>query len=535
MNCPNCQQTLESNARFCISCGLIFISKATHEHTNAATAPAITVVKTDPQTDRMLGRTLDDKYELLARLGQGGMGTVYRARRVHIGDEVAVKMLKQNYVTEADAIARFRREAQAAASLHHPNVVTIYDYSDTRENAAAYIVMELVPGVPLGQLLQGGNRLPLARAVALMHSICAGVGAAHRRQIVHRDLKPDNIIVVPPSSDNVTETVKVVDFGIAKLRDLAATHALTEAGMMIGTPFYMSPEQCRGEALDARSDVYSLGVMFYEMIAGMRPFTAPTPTGVIAKQLTAAPPPLHPTLKIPRSVEAVLLRALAKAPNARPADATAFALALAQALTNGQQSVPAVHHVSVPTGGKTPAHTGRKALVAIVVLICLLAGANTMFARRASETPSTQTVWQPEQPLAVTPSRSNQSSSPKTTASKTNQTALETRHTVAKAQPSVAVVHDNLRTVRITPPPTPLGPSKGQVKSKNEFKAFFTDAPASEHAPVIRNSRRAQPRETTEQMPPELQQVFKQLMKQPLTPSQPNGKVTTVYVTRQGN
>ena len=394
MNCPNCQQTLESNARFCITCGLIFIGEASRAHTNAATAPATTVVKTDPQSDRMLGRTLDGKYELLARLGQGGMGTVYRARRVHIGDEVAVKMLKQNYVTEADAIARFRREAQAAASLRHPNVVTIYDYSETREDAAAYIVMELVPGVPLGKLLQGGNRLPLARAVALMHSICAGVGAAHRRQIVHRDLKPDNIIVVPPSSDNVTETVKVVDFGIAKLRDLVATHALTEAGMMIGTPFYMSPEQCRGEALDARSDVYSLGVMFYEMIAGMRPFTAPTPTGVIAKQLTAAPPPLPPTLKIPRTVEAVLLLALAKDPNARPADATAFALALVQARTNGHQSVPAVHHVSVPTSGKAPAHTGRKALVAIVVLICLLAGANTMFARRASQTPSAQTVRQ---------------------------------------------------------------------------------------------------------------------------------------------
>ena len=539
MNCPNCQQTLESNARFCITCGLIFIGEASRTHANATTAPATTVVKadpqTDPQTDRMLGRTLDGKYELLARLGQGGMGTVYRARRVHIGDEVAVKMLKQNYVTEADAIARFRREAQAAASLHHPNVVTIYDYSETRDDAAAYIVMELVPGVSLGQLLQGGNRLPLARAVALMHSICAGVGAAHRRQIVHRDLKPDNIIVVPPSTDNVTETVKVVDFGIAKLRDLAATHALTEAGMMIGTPFYMSPEQCRGEALDARSDVYSLGVMFYEMIAGMRPFTAPTPTGVIAKQLMAAPPPLHSTLKIPHSVEAVLLRALAKDPNARPADATAFALALVQAITNAQQSVPAVPHVSVPTIGKAPAHTGRKALVAIVVLICLLAGANTMFARRRSQAPSTQTVRQQEQPIASpTPGRSNQLPRPKSVAVSKAAT-IETRTPLAKAQPSVTVVHDSPRAARTTPPRTPLGAYRGKGMTKKDSQEFFISVPASEHAPVIRASRRAQPRETTEQMPPEVQQVFKQLMKQPLTPSQPNGKVTTVYVTRQGN
>ena len=529
MNCSNCQQTLESNARFCLTCGLIFIGEATREHTNAATAPATTAVKTDPQTDPMLGRLLDGKYELLARLGQGGMGTVYRARRVHIGDEVAVKMLKQNYVTEADAIARFRREAQAAATLRHPNVVTIYDYSETRDAAAAYIVMELVPGVSLGQLLQGGNRLPLARAVALMHSICAGVGAAHRRQIVHRDLKPDNIIVVPPSSDNVTETVKVVDFGIAKLRDMSATHALTETGMMIGTPFYMSPEQCRGEALDARSDVYSLGVMFYEMIAGMRPFTAPTPTGVIAKQLTAAPPPLHPTLKIPRNVEAVLLRALAKGPNERPADATAFAFALAQAMTNAPQSVPAV--------SKASSHTGRNALVAIVVLLCLLAGANTMFARRALQAPPSQTVGQQMQSfITPTPSRSNQSPSPKSvTTNKTNQAAHETRHTIAKAQPSVAIVNDSLRAVRTTPPPTPLGVYKGKGITKKDFKEFFAEIPANEHAPVIRTPRRVPSRATVEQMPPEVQQVFKQLMKQPLTPSQPNGKVTTVYVTRQGN
>ncbi|HEX4951294.1 MAG TPA: serine/threonine-protein kinase, partial [Blastocatellia bacterium] len=393
MNCPNCQQTLESNARFCITCGLIFIGTTLRNNQRPA-ANTATVVK-PAKADPLIGRTLDGKYELLARLGQGGMGTVYRARRVHIGDEVAVKVLHQNYSNDDDVLARFRREAQAAATLRHPNVVTIYDYSETREDAMAYLVMEFVPGVPLGYLLKDGNRLSLERAVALMRHICAGVGAAHQRQIVHRDLKPDNIIVIPTSYDNPIETVKVVDFGIAKLRDMAATQALTETGMIIGTPFYMSPEQCRGEELDARSDVYSLGVMFYEMIAGMRPFNAPTPTGVIAKHLTQAPPPLHATLKIPATIEATLMRALAKDPSARQANALAFARALESAL---QQSVPArpTHDSGTPQF-TLPArsHSARKALVVTAALCSLLVITFGLLTFRFATQPASQKAQQP--------------------------------------------------------------------------------------------------------------------------------------------
>lgn len=145
------------------------------------------------------------------------MGAVYRARRVHIGDEVAVKVLHGSFVADADAVERFRREARAAAMLRHPNVVTIHDFGEARGSAApAYIVMELAEGASLRALLRSEGRLGPARAVALMGDICAGVGAAHRRQIVHRDLKPDNIIVLPPDVEGERETAKVVDFGIAK-------------------------------------------------------------------------------------------------------------------------------------------------------------------------------------------------------------------------------------------------------------------------------------------------------------------------------
>ena len=173
------------------------------------------------------------------------MGSVYRARRVLIGDEVAVKVLHTKFVNDETLVARFRREARAAAQLQHPHVVTIHDYGETRGRGGfAYIVMELVRGESLRSLLRREGRMDVARAVSLMRDVCAGVGAAHRRGIVHRDIKPDNIIVVPADEDNPSERVKVVDFGIAKLRDMASDGTLTEEGAVVGTPFYMSPEQC---------------------------------------------------------------------------------------------------------------------------------------------------------------------------------------------------------------------------------------------------------------------------------------------------
>jgi len=318
--CPACELFLEEDALFCSECGLPLILPGSphpyYEKHHSASLPTIRLNDPDP----LIGHIIDGKYELTALLGKGGMSVVYRARRVLIGDDVAVKILLRKFVTDDAALARFRREARAAAMLHHPNVITIHDFGETGDdNAPAFIVMEFVKGTPLRDLLDSENQFTVERAVRLMAGICAGVGAAHRQGVVHRDLKPENIIVVAPDHDYQFENVRVLDFGLAKV---LADAAAGPAGTVVGTPYYMSPEQCLGEPLDTRSDVYSLGVMLYEMLVGKRPFASDTVSGIIAKHLSEPPPPLPPSLIVPRRVATAIMRALAKDPDERPQTAT---------------------------------------------------------------------------------------------------------------------------------------------------------------------------------------------------------------------
>jgi serine/threonine protein kinase len=348
MICPKCQHALRDTAQFCDGCG-VSLNDFNTPTERLDRRKDLLVLMNDP----LVGRVLDSKYELVSRLGEGGMGAVYRARRLHIGDEVAVKILLKQYVASAEAVERFRREARAAALLRHPNVVAIYDFGEARgEDAPAYIVMELVEGMSLRDLIRREGSIAPARAVSLMRDICAGVGAAHRRNVVHRDLKPDNIIVLPPPGAGERETVKVLDFGIAKLRDVQTALSLTEAGALMGTPYYMSPEQCRGEQLDARSDVYSLGVVFYEMLTGVPPFIGPNMASLVTKHLTEAPPPLSLRPGVSPALDAVYQRALAKDKNMRQADATAFSREL-QAALEDTRSAPSVVHAPAPRPHQT--------------------------------------------------------------------------------------------------------------------------------------------------------------------------------------
>lgn len=322
--CVACELFLNKEAMFCAECGspLTLPGSSTHpyyENHFQSALPTIRLANPDP----LIGHKIDGKYQLVARLGEGGMSVVYRARRVHIGDDVAVKILTGKFVKDDAALARFRREARAAAMLRHPNVITIHDFGEADdEHAPAYIVMEFVKGTPLRELLHSEDHFSVERGMRLMRGICAGVGSAHRQGVVHRDLKPENILVVAPEDEFELESVRVVDFGLAKL---LADAGAASSGAVVGTPFYMSPEQCLGEPLDARSDVYSLGAMFYEMLSGKQPFGAETVSGVINRHLSEPPAPFAESLAIPRRVAMGIMHALAKDPDERPQTATELA------------------------------------------------------------------------------------------------------------------------------------------------------------------------------------------------------------------
>ncbi|HYN26127.1 MAG TPA: protein kinase [Pyrinomonadaceae bacterium] len=280
--------------------------------------------------DPLIGHTLDDKYRIEKRLGIGGMGTVYRARHLLIDRPVAIKVLNPRFVEDEAAQMRFRREARAAGRLQHTNAVGVTDFGRTSDGYV-YIVMELLEGCTLREVLAKEAPLDTARAVALMLQTAAAVAAAHDAGIIHRDLKPANIFIVQNSE--VPAVVKVLDFGIAKLAAESLedddSKTLTLVGAMIGTPRYMSPEQCDGAELTPAADVYSLGVILYEMLSGVVPFSGSTPLAIAMKHASEEPRrPSEYLASIPPALEEVVLHALEKRPEDRPANAAEFRLEL---------------------------------------------------------------------------------------------------------------------------------------------------------------------------------------------------------------
>src|SRR6267142_846743 len=285
----------------------------------------VTVAGAAP-VDPLVGHTLDDKYRLEARLGIGGMGTVYRARHLLIDRPVAVKVLNPRFVEDEAARTRFRREAKACGRLQHVNAVTVTDFG-TSQDGYVYLVMELLEGRTLREVLAKEGPLDAARSVALMLQISAAVAAAHEAGIIHRDLKPGNIFIVQRAE--VPAVVKVLDFGIAKLAaeslDEEDPLTLTQVGAMIGTPRYMSPEQCDGAELTPAADVYSLGVILYEMLTGTVPFSGSTPLAIAMKHTAEIPrSPREFVASIPPALEQVVLHTLEKRPQDRPANAAEF-------------------------------------------------------------------------------------------------------------------------------------------------------------------------------------------------------------------
>ncbi len=296
-------------------------------------APAAGVPAGPPSesSDPMLGRTLEGRYTILSRLGAGSMGTVYRARQHAMGREVAIKILRSDKAIDGASKARFLREARANSALASPHTVTVFDFGEA-QTGELYLAMELLDGESVGQRLHREKRLSLSRAVDTARQALRSLAEAHAKGIIHRDLKPDNLFYarVQAGARQEEEIVKVVDFGIAKMlrdEDAPLNAVETQAGTVFGTPRYMSPEQAQGKPLDERSDLYSLGVILYQMVTGRPPFTDEDAIVVMARHIKTVPKrpsEVCPEAGCPPELERIIMGALAKEPKDRPLNADAF-------------------------------------------------------------------------------------------------------------------------------------------------------------------------------------------------------------------
>lgn len=319
--CPQCQNLCEETHKFCPACGF-------------------PVGKVAAQgDDPLIGRTLPGGHVILDLVGVGGMGRVYRAEQTNLGRTVAVKIIHPHLLGEENAAARFITEARAASRLNHPNSVGVIDFGKT-EDGQLYLVMEFLRGRDLARIAYDEGPLAFRRIVTVLRQVLAALSEAHHLGIIHRDLKPENIILEPVRTGG--DFVKVVDFGLAKMRAEKNERGITSPGIVCGTPEYMSPEQGRGDPLDARSDLYGVGVIFYQLLTGKLPFEAESPTEVVLLHITQAPKDpreVSPDRMIPTSLAEVCLTALSKDPDHRYVNADRFAEALEEALAEAESSL----------------------------------------------------------------------------------------------------------------------------------------------------------------------------------------------------
>jgi serine/threonine protein kinase len=301
--------------------------------------------------DDMIGATLGN-YRVTKKLGQGGMGAVYLAEHLVLGRPAAIKVLLAALSQQRDLVQRFFHEARTTAQLRHPALVDVFDFGTTNDGRA-YLVMDFLEGESLETRVQRQGPLPWSTALRIAREIALGVSVAHAEQIVHRDLKPDNVFLLPPIAGNPDERVKILDFGIAKLGRNTGEAAMTRAGMLIGTPLYMSPEQCRGaHEVDHRADVYSLGCILFTMLAGRPPFLSEAAGELIGLHQLAAPPTLASLgVQVPHPIEQLMTRMLAKAPEARFESMGQVAELCATILNGGNPVMP------VATEGAGPGAT----------------------------------------------------------------------------------------------------------------------------------------------------------------------------------
>jgi hypothetical protein len=340
--CAKCGFLVEAATgavNFCPRCG-------NDLRANAADEPS--------QVRALLNTVVADRYKLLSLLGEGGMGAVYKAEHIRMGKALALKVLRGAFAREQGAVARFRSEAQIVSRLSHPHTIAVFDFGELPEADGFYLAMEYVPGRDLAALLREQRTLPEARAVEIGQQILGSLAEAHDAGIVHRDMKPGNVMLMQTRSGE--DFVKVLDFGIAKLRDEVSSASTTSAGAIIGTPNYLSPEQARGELIDARADLYSVGALLYELVSGRPPFHGMSPIAVVSAHLHDPPPPLHSVAPhVSEELAAIVHQALEKRPDRRWASADEMRGALlqiagSQAAAAGPRAAQTLRSTTATTG-----------------------------------------------------------------------------------------------------------------------------------------------------------------------------------------
>ncbi|MCI0490539.1 MAG: protein kinase [Blastocatellia bacterium] len=320
--CQKCGQEYEDSARFCSRDGGN-LEQVMDEMAETVIAPA--QESADKPKDSMIGRVLAGRYRLIEKLGQGGMGAVYKGQHIKMNRLTAIKILTHDLADNPEFVTRFEREAEMASHIDNPHAVSIYDFGEA-EDGLVYLAMEFLDGEPLSSVISKEGAIPLQRTVNITRQAAEALESAHKLGIIHRDFKPDNVMICQKQGRE--DWVEVVDFGIAKRSEVDAKHqALTHTGFVLGTPQYMSPEQVSGEELDRRSDLYSLALVVYEMLTGALPFEGGNPQSQMVKRLLEPPLPLHrvrPQLTVPNAVEQVIMKALARYPKDRYSSTVEF-------------------------------------------------------------------------------------------------------------------------------------------------------------------------------------------------------------------
>jgi tRNA A-37 threonylcarbamoyl transferase component Bud32 len=368
----------ESPMRYCPRCAERYDDLALEFCSNDGAPLEVLAAQPEaPDGEALVGTVIDGRYRVERMIGEGGMGLVFLVTHTAIGKKLALKILRADMAKDPEVVQRFIQEAQSATSIGHENIVDISDFGKLPDGAV-YFVMEYLDGEPLTKLIERGGSFPARDALAVVRQIASALGAAHALGIVHRDLKPDNVYVLRRGEG--VPFVKVLDFGIAKVA--GSSSKLTRTGMIFGTPHYMSPEQAGGQTVDARTDVYALGVIMYELFTGHVPFDGEGFMNILTKQMFEPPPPFSTYARRNLGLlEEITMKALRKAPNERYASMAEFTKdleritltgTLADAVLSGDGSladvIEAKSHTEMRMEAVVLAETNRAPFVAALVL-----------------------------------------------------------------------------------------------------------------------------------------------------------------------